>query len=45
MKLEDIQYTFPSEQITEENFDKEKWIKENPIDYFKFIYNLLITTE
>lgn len=45
MKLEDIQYTFPSEQITEENFDKEKWIKENPIDYFKFIYDLLITTE
>ena len=42
MKLEDIHYTLPTEQIKAENFDKEKWLKENPIDYFKFIYNLLI---
>ena len=45
MKIEDIHYDLPTEQIESEDFDKEKWLKENPIDYFKFIYHLLITTE
>lgn len=45
MKLEDIHYTPPTEQITAENFDRKKWIEENPVDYFKFIYYLLTTTE
>lgn len=45
MKIEDIHYTPPTEQMMAENFDKEKWLNENPIDYFKFIYHLLITTE
>ena len=45
MKLEDIHYTPPTEQITAENFDRKKWIEENPVDYFKFIYHLLTTTE
>ena len=45
MKIEDIHYALPTEQIEADNFDKEKWLEENPIDYFKFIYHLLITTE
>ena len=43
MKIEDINYTLPTAQVDSENFDKEKWLQENPIDYFKFIY-LLFTT-
>lgn len=38
MKIEDINYTLPTEQIDEAQFDKEKWLLENPVDYFKFIY-------
>lgn len=40
MKIEDIQYTLPTEQISAEDFDREKWLQENPIDYFKFLYIL-----
>ena len=45
MKIEDINYTLPTEQIAEKDFDKEKWLKKNPIDYFKFVYLLLSTPE
>lgn len=45
MKIEDISYTFPTAEISAEDFDKEKWLEENPVDYFKFIYCLLTTTE
>lgn len=44
MKIEDINYTLPTEEIAEENFDKEKWLQEHPIDYFKFIHLLFTTT-
>ena len=40
MKIEDIHYTLPTDQINIENFDKEKWLQENPIDYFKYLYIL-----
>ena len=40
MKIEDINYTLPTAEIAEKDFDKEKWIKEHPIDYFKLIYVL-----
>ena len=40
MKIEDINYTLPTAEIAENDFDKEKWIKEHPIDYFKLIYVL-----
>ncbi|MBQ9709632.1 MAG: DUF2971 domain-containing protein [Clostridia bacterium] len=40
MKIEDIKYTLPTEQIDVEGFDKAKWLKENPIDYFKYLYIL-----
>ena len=45
MKIEDINYTLPTEQIAEKDFDKEKWLQEHPIDYFKFIYVLFNTTK
>ena len=45
MKIEDITYTLPKEQIIEEDFDKEKWLQEHPIDYFKFVYLLFNTTK
>lgn len=44
VKIEDINYTLPTEEIAEENFDKEKWLQEHPIDYFKFIHLLFTTT-
>lgn len=44
VKIEDINYTLPTAEIAANNFDKEKWLQENPIDYFKFIYVLLTTT-
>lgn len=43
MKIEDIQYTLPTEQISAEDFDREKWLQENPIDYFKFLYILFMS--
>ncbi len=45
MKIEDINYILPTRQIAEKNFDKEKWIKENPIDYYKFIYVLFVSSD
>ena len=45
MKIEDINYTLPTKQINAENFDKEQWLKEHPIDYFKLIYVLFKTTK
>lgn len=45
MKIEDINYTLPTTEIAADNFDKEKWLKEHPIDYFKLIYLLLTTTD
>lgn len=44
MKIEDINYTLPTTPINEEDFDKEKWLINNPVDYFKFIYVLFNTT-
>ena len=45
MKIEDINYDLSSAQINEEDFNKEQWLLEHPVDYFKFIYQLLIITE
>lgn len=43
MKIEDINYDLPTKEINEEDFDKEKWLQEHPIDYFKFLYVLFTT--
>lgn len=40
MKIEDLRFTFPKEPIDEENWNLEKWRKENPMDYFKALYIL-----
>ena len=40
MKLEDLQYSMPSQPVDEKNFNIEKWREENPVDYFKCIYLL-----
>lgn len=45
VKIEDINYVLPTEQIAEKDFDKEKWLQEHPIDYFKYIYLLFNTTK
>ena len=45
MKIEDINYTLPTSQINEKDFDREKWIKENPIDYFKLLYILFTSSD
>lgn len=45
MKIEDINYNLPADEVSEENFDKEKWVQEHPIDYFKLIHVLFTTTD
>ena len=45
MKIEEIYYELPTAEIAAENFDKERWLKENPIDYFKLIYILFKTVK
>jgi len=44
IKVEDINYTFPTKQIAVEDFDIEMWLKQNPINYFKLIHLLFTTT-
>lgn len=41
MKIEDINYDLSAVQINEEDFNKEQWLLEHPVDYFKFLYLLL----
>ncbi len=38
MKIEDIHYSIPEKEISEENFDIEKWRIENPMDYLKAMF-------
>lgn len=38
MKIEDIKYKIPEEQIDEKDFDIEEWREKNPMDYFKAMY-------
>ena len=45
MKIEDINYILPTEQINAEDFDKKKWLQEKPIDYFKYLYILFTANE
>ena len=41
MKIEDIKYDFSDiKPVDEKNWNKEQWLKENPIDYYKMIYVL-----
>ncbi len=40
MKLEDLQYPLSGQPVDEKNFNVEKWRKENPVDYFKYLYIL-----
>lgn len=41
MKIEDLNYSVPTMQADEKDFDKEKWRKENPMDYFKAVHLIL----
>ena len=45
MKIEDINYTFPTAEIAEKDFNKEKWLQDHPVDYFKLIHVLFNTTK
>jgi hypothetical protein len=45
MKIEDINYTLPTAIISSDDFDREKWLQEHPVDYFKLLYVLFNTTE
>lgn len=45
MKIEDINYTLPTAEIAEKNFNKEKWLQDHPVDYFKLIHVLFNTTK
>ena len=45
MKIEDLHYDIPNSLVSEEDFNIEKWRKENPMDYFKAIYLIMTETE
>ena len=45
MKIEDINYTLPTAEIAEKDFNKEKWLQDHPVDYFKLIHVLFNTTK
>ena len=45
MKIEDINYALPTAEIASDDFDREKWLQEHPIDYFKLLYVLFNTTK
>lgn len=45
MKIEEINYELPTAEIAAEDFDKENWLIENPVDYFKLIYVLFRTVK
>ena len=45
MKIEDINYTLPTSEIASDDFNREKWLQEHPIDYFKLLYVLFNTTK
>ena len=40
MKIEDLQYELPTQQVDAKDFDLEKWRKECPMDYLKAMYIL-----
>ncbi len=45
IRIEDIHYSLPTEQIAVEDYDREKWLQKNPIDYYKLLYILFTTTD
>lgn len=45
MKIEDINYTLPTAEIAEKDFNKEKWLQDHPVDYFKLIHVLFNITK
>ena len=45
MNIEDINYTLPTAEIAEKDFNKEKWLQDHPVDYFKLIHVLFNTTK
>lgn len=44
MRIEDIHYDLSAIPVDINNFDLEKWRLKNPIDYFKFMYIINIST-
>lgn len=39
MKFEDLQYDFsPKPPIDEKNWNRDQWVKDYPVDYFKILY-------
>lgn len=41
MKIEDLKFNMPDAIVDEKNWDKEKWKKENPMDYLKAVHLIL----
>lgn len=40
VKIEDLNYTLPTDEIDPYNFNKGEWLKNHPIDYFQLLYLL-----
>lgn len=38
MKIENLKYEMPDAVVDEQNWEKEKWRRENPMDYLKALY-------
>lgn len=45
MKLEDIKVDLTPKKVDDSTWDKDKWLRENPVDYFKFMAILLQTKD
>lgn len=45
LKIEDLNYNLPDEDVDEKDFDIDKWRKDNPMDYFKAVYMLLSSVD
>lgn len=41
MKFEDIEIDLSPKEVDEKNWNKEQWVKDNPVDYFKYMKFLL----
>ncbi|MBR5341634.1 MAG: DUF2971 domain-containing protein [Erysipelotrichaceae bacterium] len=43
MKIEDIKIDLTPQEVNEQSWNKEQWIKDNPVNYFKFLRVLQLT--
>lgn len=45
MKIEDLKYEMTATVVDEQSWEKEKWRRENPMDYLKALYLMLSSSD